>query len=159
VDQGEPGPVEADAVLGCDETGVSMATTTDRLEEIAGTYDSATGFDFDLIRYNHRELRPLLSGPKVLEVGCASGVITRWLAADFPVVHVVDGSAQYIKQVARAVGDHVQFHHALFEEFQPPHRFNDIVMARARAPERPDRHVKPHPPLARAAGPAPPGRT
>jgi 2-polyprenyl-3-methyl-5-hydroxy-6-metoxy-1,4-benzoquinol methylase len=108
-----------------------MSTGIDRLEAIAGTYDSASDFDFHLICYNYREMKPRLRGPSVLEMGCASGVMTRWLAADFPAVHVVDGSSLYLQQVAPTVGKHVHFHHALFEEFKPPQRFNDIIMARA----------------------------
>jgi trans-aconitate methyltransferase len=108
-----------------------MTTTTERLEEIAGTYDSAVDFDFHLIRFSYREMRPRMRGPAVLEMGCASGVMTRLLAADLPVVHVVDGASSYLRQVAATVGPHVQFHHALFEQFQPPCRFDDVVMARA----------------------------
>src|SRR5262249_5026143 len=33
--------------------------------------------------------------------------------------------------VSATVGPHVVFHHALFEDFAPPRRFDDIVMARA----------------------------
>jgi 2-polyprenyl-3-methyl-5-hydroxy-6-metoxy-1,4-benzoquinol methylase len=108
-----------------------MSTSSELLERIASTYDSTADFDFHLIGYNYREMRPRLRGPAVLEIGCASGVMTRWLAADFPIVHVVDGSSLYLKQVATTVGEHVHFHHSLFEEFQPPRRFHDMVMARA----------------------------
>jgi trans-aconitate methyltransferase len=108
-----------------------MTTTTERLEEIAGKYDSTVDFDFHLIRFNYREMRPRMRGPAVLELGCASGVMTRMLATDFPVLHVVDGASSYLQQVAATVGPHVQFQHALFEQFQPPHRFDDVVMARA----------------------------
>jgi 2-polyprenyl-3-methyl-5-hydroxy-6-metoxy-1,4-benzoquinol methylase len=108
-----------------------MGTGTEQLEAIAGTYDSAADFDFHLIRYNYREMRPRMRGPAVLEMGCASGVMTRWLANDFPLVHVVDGSALYLRQLAPAVGPHVHLHHSLFEDFRPPRRFDDIVMARA----------------------------
>jgi 2-polyprenyl-3-methyl-5-hydroxy-6-metoxy-1,4-benzoquinol methylase len=108
-----------------------MHTTKDQLDRIAGDYDSTIDFDCHLIRYNYREMRAHLRGPAVLEMGCASGVMTRWLARDFPVVHVVDGSRRYIEEVSQTVGPHVCFHHALFEEFRCPRRFDDIVMARA----------------------------
>jgi 2-polyprenyl-3-methyl-5-hydroxy-6-metoxy-1,4-benzoquinol methylase len=108
-----------------------MTATKERLDQIAVSYDSTVDFDNNLIRYNYREIRPRLRGPAVLEMGCASGVMTRWLSDDFPTVHVVDGSARYIKEVSARVGSHVVFHHALFEDFDCPRRFHDIVMARA----------------------------
>ena len=95
---------------------------TRTLEKIASTYDSTTDFDFHLIRYNYREMRPYLRGPSVLELGCASGVMTRLLSADFSHLHVVDGSAQYLKEVAATVPAAVVFHHALFEDFVCPGR-------------------------------------
>jgi trans-aconitate methyltransferase len=108
-----------------------MAADKDTLERIATTYDSTSDFDYHLIRYNYREMRAYLRGPAVLELGCASGVMTRLLSDDFSGLHVVDGSAQYLKEVAATVPRSVMFHHALFEEFSCPRRFNDLVMARA----------------------------
>jgi 2-polyprenyl-3-methyl-5-hydroxy-6-metoxy-1,4-benzoquinol methylase len=108
-----------------------MDTNKDRLDKIARTYDSKVDFDFHLIRWNYREIKPRMRGPAVLELGCASGVMTDWLSADFPILHVVDGSAQYIAEVSSRVRPGVVFHHSLFEGFQSPRRFDDIVMARA----------------------------
>jgi 2-polyprenyl-3-methyl-5-hydroxy-6-metoxy-1,4-benzoquinol methylase len=108
-----------------------MNTSKNELDRIAHHYDSTVDFDNHFIRFNYREMRPHLHGPAILELGCASGVMTRWLARDFPTVHVVDGSQLYIDEVSKTVGEHVQFHHALFEEFRCPRRFNDIIMARA----------------------------
>jgi trans-aconitate methyltransferase len=108
-----------------------MPAAIDTLERIATTYDSTTDFDSHLIRYNYREMRAYLRGPAVLELGCASGVMTRLLAPDFPTLHVVDGSAQYLREVAETVPDTVRFHHSLFEDFACPRKFDDLVMARA----------------------------
>ena len=108
-----------------------MAADKETLERIATTYDSTTDFDYHLIRYNYREMKPYLRGPAVLELGCASGVMTRLLTPDFPTLHVVDGSAQYLKEVAATVPETVTFHHSLFEDFKTPRKFNDLVMARA----------------------------
>src|ERR1051325_6870921 len=102
-----------------------MADTA-TLEKIAATVD----FDYHLIQYNYREMRPYLRGPSVLELGCASGVMTRLLSADFAQLHVVDGSVQYLKEVAATVPASVAFHHALFEDFLCRGRFHDLVMAR-----------------------------
>lgn len=101
------------------------------LEGVATQYDSVNDFDYHLIRYTYRDMQPYLRGPKVIELGCSSGVMTRLLCQDFPDLHVVDGSARYLQDVARTVPDTVAFHHSLFEDFQPPHRFNDLVLASA----------------------------
>jgi 2-polyprenyl-3-methyl-5-hydroxy-6-metoxy-1,4-benzoquinol methylase len=113
-------------------TELTMSSqTTDHLNEIAATYDSVTDFDGHLIRYNYRAMRPYLRGPAILELGCASGVMTRWLAREFPTLSVVDGSAKYIEEVKATVRSDVQFHHSLFQDFRCHTAFNDVVMTRA----------------------------
>ena len=101
------------------------------LEEVAKQYDSVNDFDYHLIRYTYRDIRPYIRGPRVLELGCSSGVMTRLLAADFPDLNVVDGSVRYLDDVRPTVPATVSFHHALFENFQPPGRFDDLILASA----------------------------
>jgi len=101
------------------------------LENVAQQYDSANDFDAHLIRFTYRDLLPYLRGPGVLELGCSSGVMTRLLCRDFPDLHVVDGSARYLQEVAQTVPESVTFHHSLFEDFRPTRRFDDLVLASA----------------------------
>lgn len=108
-----------------------MNSEQERIEAIAADYDSRLDFDCELIRFNYREMKPRLRGPAILELGCANGVMTRWLAEDFPILHVVDASARYIDEVSASVRSDVVFHRSLFQEFVCPRRFDDIVMARA----------------------------
>lgn len=101
------------------------------LEGVARQYDSVNDFDYHLIRFTYRDIRPYLRGPRVIELGCSSGVMTRLLCVDFPDLHVVDGSARYLQDVRPTVPATVSFHHSLFEDFRPPRKFDDLVLASA----------------------------
>ena len=107
------------------------ATERERLERVAEWYRSRDDFDYHLIKYGMRVLRQHAAGPRVLEMGCADGVMTEELVTAFPEVEVVDGSAAYIEETRRRVSSSVTFHLALFEEFVPEGTFNSIIMARA----------------------------
>ena len=108
-----------------------MADHKEILERVATNYDSVNDFDYHLIRYTYRDMRPLIRGPAVLELGCSSGVMTRLLAPHFPSLHVVDGSQRYLGEVAATVPKSVTFHHSLFEDFVAPRRFDDLILASA----------------------------
>jgi 2-polyprenyl-3-methyl-5-hydroxy-6-metoxy-1,4-benzoquinol methylase len=102
------------------------------LEQIAADYDSQRDFDYHLIAYDYERIRTWLRGRRVLEMGCASGVMTRWLARDVQTLDVVDAAQAYLDALAADPAlARVRLHRALFEEFQPPGSYSDIVMARA----------------------------
>lgn len=101
------------------------------LDQISTTYDSKVDFDRYLIEFNFATIKEYLRGPEVLELGCASGVMTRLLLTRFPRVDVVDGSQKYIDQLKPEFGDRVKFELALFEQYQTTKRYNDILLARA----------------------------
>ena len=102
------------------------------LEKIAADYDSQRDFDRHLIAYDYERIRIWLRGERVLEMGCASGVMTRWLARDVQELEVVDAAQAYLDALAAdAALARVKRHHALFEQFQPAGSYSDIVMARA----------------------------
>lgn len=110
-------------------------TTKEELDRIAQTVSEAAGdhrytTDYYLLRYGFRMMLPRLKGPRVLELGCASGGVTRLLAGQFADLTVVDGSAALLEEAKRNVGrDGIEWHCALFEEFQPREKFDAIVMA------------------------------
>jgi 2-polyprenyl-3-methyl-5-hydroxy-6-metoxy-1,4-benzoquinol methylase len=106
---------------------------TEKLEIIAQSYDSTKDFDYQLIRFDLRCMRGRLQGPKILELGCANGVMTESVSEMFPVVDVVDGSETYLKDVARRLSDrrNVRYFHSLFEDFVPADRYDSIILARA----------------------------
>jgi 2-polyprenyl-3-methyl-5-hydroxy-6-metoxy-1,4-benzoquinol methylase len=105
---------------------------TANLERIATDYDSQQDFDHHLIAYDYERIRTWLRGTRVLEMGCASGVMTRWLARDVRELEVVDAAQSYLDALAADPAlARVKRHRALFEEFQPAGSFSDILMARA----------------------------
>lgn len=105
----------------------------DDLEAVARVYDSSKDFDYHLIQYNFRFMRARLQGPRILEMGCANGVMTERLSAFFPHIDVVDGSETYLKDVAGRLHErkNIQYFHSLFEGFAPEVHYNSIIMARA----------------------------
>ena len=104
----------------------------EQLEAVARLYDSSKDFDYHLIRYNFRFMQDRLRGPRILEMGCANGVMTERLSAHFPAVDVVDGSEIYLKDVSNRLRKrkNIRYFHSLFESFAPVDRYNSIIMAR-----------------------------
>lgn len=92
-------------------------------------YESETDFDNVLAAYDFRVFGPRVQGPRVLEMGCGRGTTTKLLAGKFPALHVVDASERCIALAKGQVPASVQFFHKYFEAFEPPHRYDSIVMA------------------------------
>jgi SAM-dependent methyltransferase len=114
-----------------------MSELSDKLEQIASIYDAAADYDGVLTVHAWELLRPRIpAGAHVLEMGCSSGVMTRYLAKHAGRLRVVDGSRTYLEDVraklaADGTDEKVRLDHALFEDYAPEERFDAIVMARA----------------------------
>ncbi len=108
-----------------------MTDKFQRLDKISADYDSQVDFDRHLIEFNFDVLKHRLCGDKILEMGCASGVMTRLLLTAVPRLDVVDGSQKYIDQLTPELGDRVKFTLALFEDYQTASTYTDIILARA----------------------------
>ncbi len=109
-------------------------TSSARLNRIvaamAETRDPAWSSDYYLARYRRRLLVPRVTGPRVLELGCAEGGVTSELVRRFPEVVAVDGSPALIEKARREIGaTNVEFVCALLEEFEAPGTFDSIVAA------------------------------
>lgn len=99
------------------------------LDRISETYKSDQGLELLLLEADIDVILGRLSGKRVLELGCANGVMTRVLAEQSLKVDVVEGSANYISYVRGLVGERVTFYHSLFEDFEPEHFYDDIILA------------------------------
>jgi len=111
-------------------TALSSATgERERLAQTAAWYDSRRGLSHRLVRYAAEIVIAHATGPRILEMGCANGVMTEALAACFPHVVVVEGAEAYAEAARAVLRDRAQVHHCLFEEFEPTEAFDDIVMA------------------------------
>jgi 2-polyprenyl-3-methyl-5-hydroxy-6-metoxy-1,4-benzoquinol methylase len=125
--------MDANVVLRTSPLRELNMSVNEELEAISRVYDSSKDFDYHLIRYNFRFIRERLHGPRILEMGCANGVMTEMLSSGFPEVDVVDGSENYLADVAARLKDrgNIRYHHSLFEDFLPDRHYSSIVMARA----------------------------
>lgn len=101
-----------------------------KLDKISEIYDSEKDFDRHLIEYGFKVISKHLAGPKILELGCADGVMTKMLRESCDSLDVVDGSKKYIDKLKERFGDKIRCFVSLFEDFQAPTVYNSIVMAR-----------------------------
>jgi len=102
-----------------------------RLEKVASLYDPQNQrVENILINYKLEAIVPMISGPKVLEMGCSTGIMTKRLAEKFSDLTVVDGSKKYIEYTRNLVKKKgIKFVVSLFEDFNSNERFDDIIMA------------------------------
>jgi len=91
-------------------------------------YESATDFDITLQKYDFYVLRSYLKGPAVLEMGCGRGETTRMLVELFPNLHVVDASRRCLELSSAGVPKTARFFQSYFEEFEPPCRYDSILL-------------------------------
>ena len=93
------------------------------------------GFNERLISYRAKTIVGLCKGPKVLELGCGDGLVTKELVKYFDDVVAVDGSNTRVDRARRGVGSikdktgRIEFHLSLFEIFEPKDSFDTIVAA------------------------------
>ena len=98
----------------------------ERLENI-GWSRRTEGFEIVLGRYIMKKTLELAKGPRVLDVGCGDGSLTKILAENFDNVVGVDGSREKIRLAKETVLG-VEFHESLFEDFETRDRFDSIMM-------------------------------
>jgi 2-polyprenyl-3-methyl-5-hydroxy-6-metoxy-1,4-benzoquinol methylase len=102
-----------------------------RLKKVAGWYQpSANRMESYLINRRIQVMLPFVEGPRVLELGCSEGIMTKFLAQKFSRLTVIDGSKKYIDNVRASIkNETVKFSVSLFEKFDTQERFDDIIMA------------------------------
>lgn len=110
-----------------------MPKEAKRLEKIASWYnpqDKSRSVENIHINYLSDVLIPAIKGPKVLEMGCSTGVMTERLVKKFSNLTVIDGSAKYIEYTKRLVkAKKTKFVVSLFEDFETEDKFDDIIMS------------------------------
>jgi len=86
--------------------------------------------NYYLLRYRIKLLLSRLRGPRVLELGCAEGGMTKVLVECFPSVVSVEGSQLLLKRAQRNVNaGNVTFCCSFFEDFEPDGTFSSIIMS------------------------------
>jgi 2-polyprenyl-3-methyl-5-hydroxy-6-metoxy-1,4-benzoquinol methylase len=99
----------------------------DRLERIAENSLYAAGVNTDTVRYSFRIFERYLRGESILELGPAEGVMTELLAGTGKALTVVEGSRAFCQSIGERMPS-VRVVNALFEEFSPKERFDNIVL-------------------------------
>ena len=94
----------------------------------AGFYSSGyLPIDFMLAGFVYESIKPFFKGSLALELGPASGLMTKHLVNDFSTIHLIEGSEKLIKQVP--LFTNAIMHCSMFEDFQTEIRFDTIIMS------------------------------
>ncbi len=100
-----------------------------RLEAIAAHFRTGQGFNGRLEPYRIRAVAELARGTRVLDVGCAEGMLAAGLADRGFAVTAVDGSAELIAYArAHHARPTVTYHRSLYEDFRPDAPFDTVVL-------------------------------
>lgn len=103
---------------------------TQRLNNVSKQYSSRKGLDSKLIQYRAKTLLPDFKGSRVLELGCADGLMTQMLIKHFKKVVAVDGSTEFCEITKNKVkAENLKVICALFEEYETDEKFDTIIMA------------------------------
>ena len=97
------------------------------LEGISNDSLYAAGANAATIKYSFRIALRYLAGDSILEMGPAEGVMTELLSATGKSMTVVEGSALFCDRLMRRFPQ-IRVVHALFEEFQPEVKFDNIIL-------------------------------
>jgi SAM-dependent methyltransferase len=84
-------------------------------------------FDYILADYGFKTIKPFFKGETALELGPASGFMTKLLVKEFKTLDLVEGSADLLNEIP----DHpnVTKHCSFFENFSTDQLFDTIIMS------------------------------
>lgn len=96
-------------------------------DDFSQFYDPANiSLDVRLIEIGYRFFRPHFRGETCLELGPASGYMTKMLVGDFLQVTAVEGAGELLSRMPDF--PNLKKVHSLFEDFSPTTRFDTIMM-------------------------------
>ncbi len=105
-----------------------MTDLKKRVQDSANFYDeSILNFDYQLANYNFASLKPFFKGKLALELGPASGYMTKSLVNEFETLHIVEGSEKLLNQIPEY--KNVTKYYSLFEDFNPTQKYDSIIMS------------------------------
>lgn len=100
-----------------------------RLSHIAKDFSMKTGFNGRLEKYRILTIKENLKGEKILDVGCADGLMTKELSKYFKHITAIDGSEKLIKRAEKYNLKNVKFIYTLFEEFNTKDKFDSVILS------------------------------
>lgn len=105
-----------------------MTDLKKRVQDSANFYDeSILNFDYQLANYNFASLKPFFKGKLALELGPASGYMTKSLVNEFETLHIVEGSEELLNQIPEY--KNVTKYNSLFEDFNTTEKYDSIIMS------------------------------
>src|SRR5260221_14144841 len=105
-----------------------MSKARQKVEEAAAFYNqSILNFDYQLAEFNFLSLKPFFKGSLGLELGPASGYMTKLLVNEFNSLHIVEGAENLLDQIPEY--PNVTKFHSLFEEFETTDKYDTIIMS------------------------------
>jgi 2-polyprenyl-3-methyl-5-hydroxy-6-metoxy-1,4-benzoquinol methylase len=94
----------------------------------AGFYgQSFLNFDYQLADYNFQSLKPFFKGKRALELGPASGYMTKSLVKEFDTIDLVEGSESLLQQIPDY--PNIRKFCSYFEEFETKEKYETIIMS------------------------------
>lgn len=105
-----------------------MSDLKKKVEQSAKFYNTSfLNFDYLLADYGFRTLKPFFKGDSCLELGPASGYMTKQLVQEFETVDLVEGALDLLNQIPDFIN--VKKYHAYFEDFETSTTYDTIVMS------------------------------
>jgi len=104
-----------------------MEQREQKVKESASFYEKYLNTDFHQSEFVYRSIKPYFKGKLALELGPASGYMTKALVDDFEKLHLVEGSQYLIDQIPDYIN--VSKHCSMFEDFDTDLRFDTIIMS------------------------------
>ena len=99
-----------------------------RVDDSSNFYrDSILGFDYQLANFNFASLKPFFKGDTALELGPATGYMTKLLVEEFKALHILEGSESLLNEIPDY--PNVTKYHSLFEEFDTTQKYDTIIMS------------------------------
>ena len=88
---------------------------------------SFLNFDFKLAEFGYKTIKPFFCCKKALELGPASGFMTKNLVNDFEKLDLIEGSKELLDQIPNY--KNIFKFHSLFENFETDEQYDTIIMA------------------------------
>lgn len=105
-----------------------MSDILKKVEDSSGFYtNNFIDFDFLLANYGYETLSKFFRGKNALELGPASGYMTKQLQKDFLSLDIVEGSLNLLNQIQEY--PNVYKYHSLFENFDSEKKYDTIIMS------------------------------
>jgi len=104
-----------------------MGNVKDKVDNSSSFYlNSILNFDYKLCEYNFKTFQPFLKGSIGLELGPATGYMTKHLINYFKELHVIEGSGELLKKIPDY--KNIKKVHSLFEDYKATVQYDTIVM-------------------------------